>query len=76
MFRQPLLREHLDQAHQSETVGQVAFQVADVPVHRLQPLIRPPGEGILLDPLPLRVFGQFALEHLVLLLLGGVLALN
>jgi len=76
VFRQPLLREHLDEAHQPETVGQVAFQVADVLVGRLEPLVRPSRESVLLNSLPLRVFGQLALEHLVLLLLGGVLALN
>lgn len=77
VLRQPLLREHLDQAHQPEAVGQIAFQVTDVLVHGLQPLVRPSREGVLLDPLPLRVLGQLALEHLVLLLLlGGLLALN
>lgn len=76
VFRQSLLREHLDETHQPETVGQVAFQVADVLVRRLQPLVRPSREGVLLNSLPLCVFGQLALKHLVLLLLGGVLALN
>ena len=77
VFRQPLLREHLDETHQLETIRQIAFQVADVLVRHLQPFIRPSRESVLLNSLPLRVLGQLALEHLVLLLLaGGVLALN
>lgn len=71
VFGHSLLGQHFDQGDQSEAVGQVRLQVVDRPIDGLQVLVGPPGEGVLLDLLPLRILGEiaFGLHVLVKVLL-------
>lgn len=65
---QALAAEHLDQGDEPKTVREVRLEAADVLLDRLEVLVGPSCERVLLDALPLRVLGQVALRghHLVL----------
>jgi len=71
---QPLAAEHLNESDQPEPVSQVRFQIADGLAGRLQVLVGPSCERVLLDELPARVLGQipFGGSHVVLLTAGFV----
>lgn len=73
MFWESFLRQDLDQTDEPKTIGEVHLEVLDVLVDHLQPLVGPPGEGVLLDALPLGVLREVRL-HLVVLL--GVLPID
>jgi len=74
VLRQPLAAEHLNESYQPEAVAQVSFQVADGLSGRLQVLVGPSCERVLLDELPASVLGQvpFGGSHVVLLTAGFV----
>lgn len=65
---QALAAEHLHQRDEPKTVREVRLEVADVLLDRLEVLVGPSCERVLLDAFPLRVLGQVALRghHLVL----------
>ena len=55
-------RENFQESDQLQAVGEVGLQVVDGGRGLAEVLVDPPGEGVLLDPLPLRILGKIPLS--------------